>query len=253
MPLRLRRGVLPWLGKLWASPVTLLGLLLGLLGLVLGSRLRVEHNALVFHRYPFGPGGALVLGNVILSTLPSLDVWVPTYSTHAEQPHAKVWLADHERAHTYPYAALGVLFLPLYLLAGGISARNRFESATSRSKLAVAFSTSARRFLTSASDFAASCSSPRSTNTLRSDLGSRASFFGTEVAGAPRAKAPASGATVGVFGARLGSGIAGGPPYGRFSGAWLGGALRGASNMLGPTPTLPALLLGIDGGPPYGS
>lgn len=126
--------------------MTLVGLVLGAIGLLLGSRLRIEHNALVFHRYPFGPGGALVLGNVILNTLPTLDVRVPTYAVRAgidelfadehsgdaEYAHGLVWLADHERAHTYQYEALGVLFLPLYLLSGGVSASNRFEQAADR-------------------------------------------------------------------------------------------------------------------------
>ncbi len=143
---RRRQRTLSWLGKAWASPVTLVGLLLGAVGLALGSRLRIEHNALVFHRYPFGPGGALVLGNVILNTLPTLDVRVPTYALRAgideysagahagdaEYAHGQVWLADHERAHTYQYEVLGVLFLPLYVLSGGISARNRFEQAADR-------------------------------------------------------------------------------------------------------------------------
>lgn len=127
-----------WLGKLWASPVSLVGLLLGLLGVPFGSRLRFEQNALVFHRYPFGPGGTLVLGNVMLNTLPSLDVRVPTYAARARSPRGPlppedyVLLADHERAHTYQYETLGVLFLPLYLLGGGPTARNPFEHAADR-------------------------------------------------------------------------------------------------------------------------
>ncbi len=129
-----------WVGKLWAAPVTLLGLAVGVLGLPLGSRVRLEHNAVVFHRYPFGPGGAMVLGNVILNTLPDLDVRVPTYAARAlrrrdaglvpAQDH--VLLADHERAHTYQYEALGLLFLPLYLLGGGPVAGNPFERAADR-------------------------------------------------------------------------------------------------------------------------
>ena len=39
---------------------------------------------------------------------------------------------DHERAHVYQAMALGVFFLPLYFLYGGISARNRFEQAADR-------------------------------------------------------------------------------------------------------------------------
>ena len=127
-----------WLGKLWALPVSLVGLLLGLLGVPFGSRPRFEQNALVFHRYPFGPGGAMVLGNVMLNTWHSLEVRVPTYAARARTPRGPlppedyVLLADHERAHTYQYEALGVLFLPLYLLGGGPTARNPFEHAADR-------------------------------------------------------------------------------------------------------------------------
>lgn len=122
-----------WLGKLWAAPVSLFGVVLGLLALPLGARLRIEHNALVFARYPVGPGGVLVLGNVMLCTLPSLDVAVPSYASRAALATAEwVDLAAHERAHTYQYEMLGVFFLPLYLLAGGISAGNCFERAADR-------------------------------------------------------------------------------------------------------------------------
>ncbi|MFN3311757.1 MAG: hypothetical protein ACK40R_08665, partial [Thermomonas sp.] len=43
-----------------------------------------------------------------------------------------VLLADHERAHVFQYMALGALLPPLYLLHGGVSARNRFERAADR-------------------------------------------------------------------------------------------------------------------------
>ena len=54
------------LGAVWASPMTLAGLLAGLVAMPFGARLRTSDAALVFHRYPWGPGGALTLGNVIL-------------------------------------------------------------------------------------------------------------------------------------------------------------------------------------------
>jgi hypothetical protein len=47
-------------------------------------------------------------------------------------PEPQIVLADHERAHVYQYMALGVLFLPLYALGGGVSARNPFERAADR-------------------------------------------------------------------------------------------------------------------------
>ena len=38
----------------------------------------------------------------------------------------------HERAHVYQAMVLGPLFLPVYLLAGGVSVRNPFERAADR-------------------------------------------------------------------------------------------------------------------------
>ena len=92
-----------------------------------------RERALVFARMPWFSRGALTLGNVILHTGDSLDVTCPTYAHragHAVEPH--VSLADHERAHVYQYMVLGPLFLPLYLLCGGVSVHNRFERAADR-------------------------------------------------------------------------------------------------------------------------
>jgi len=132
---RAARAALALLGALWASPNTLLGLLAGLATLPLGARprWRAHDLALVFHRFPFGPGGAITFGNVILHTGQDLDVTVRTYAHRAGRgAEAPVRLSDHERAHVYQYMALGPLFLPLYLLCGGISVRNPFERAADR-------------------------------------------------------------------------------------------------------------------------
>ena len=75
----------------------------------------------------------MTLGNVILNTGPSLEVPCRTYACRAglatEPP---VLLADHEYAHVLQYLVLGPLFLPVYLLCGGIGVRNRFERAADR-------------------------------------------------------------------------------------------------------------------------
>jgi hypothetical protein len=131
----LLRGTALVLGVTWALPNTLLGLLAGAAGLAFGAHahLRRRDLAIVFHRWPWGPGGALTLGNVILHTGDTLDSDCVTYAHragHLQEPFIR--LADHERAHVYQYMALGVLFLPLYLLCGGISVRNRFERAADR-------------------------------------------------------------------------------------------------------------------------
>lgn len=127
-----------WLGALWTAPNTLVGLLLGLCGLPFGARAHREHMAVVFERYPWGPGGALTLGQAILHTGDGLDHDCLTYASRAARRGdpgcdvERVNLGRHERAHVYQYLALGPLFLPLYLLYGGISARNRFERAADR-------------------------------------------------------------------------------------------------------------------------
>lgn len=121
------------LGVVWASPVSLAGLLAGLAAVPFGSRPRFSDASLVFHGYPWGPGGALALGNVILHTGRSLDEPTLTYACVARGSRdQRVRLGDHERAHVYQYLALGLLFLPLYFACGGISHRNRFEQAADR-------------------------------------------------------------------------------------------------------------------------
>ena len=123
------------LGVVWASPVSVLGLLAGVVGMAFGAHahLRRREFALVFHRWPWGPGGAITLGNVILHTGDSLDSPCVTYAHragHGDEP--EIQLAAHERAHVYQYMVLGALFLPLYLICGGVSVRNRFERAADR-------------------------------------------------------------------------------------------------------------------------
>ena len=123
------------LGILWASPVSAIGLVAGLAALAGGARMQLSRRdlACTFHRVPWGPGGALTLGNVILHTGDSLDSRCTTYAHRAgwcEDPD--IALGDHERAHVFQYMALGPLFLPLYFLCGGISVRNRFERSADR-------------------------------------------------------------------------------------------------------------------------
>jgi len=122
-------------GMLWALPWTLAGLLAGLVLVPLGARPRLARGecALLFARCPWGPGGALTLGNVILATGPDLEARCATYEHRAGRcRHPAVRLGDHERAHVYQYMVLGPLFVPLYLLCGGVSVRNPFERAADR-------------------------------------------------------------------------------------------------------------------------
>jgi hypothetical protein len=123
------------LGGLWTSPNSLLGLLAGCIGLACGARVQWRRRdlALSFGRMPWLSQGALTLGNVILHTGESLDVDCFTYAHRAGRAiEPRVSLADHERAHVYQYMLLGPLFLPVYLLCGGVSVRNPFERAADR-------------------------------------------------------------------------------------------------------------------------
>lgn len=123
------------LGILWASPVTAIGLVVGLAALGVGARVQLSARdlACIFHRVPWGPGGAMTLGNVILDTGDDLGRSCTTYAHAAGHRHEpRILLCDHERAHVLQYMALGVLFLPLYLLHGGVAARNPFERAADR-------------------------------------------------------------------------------------------------------------------------
>lgn len=122
-------------GMAWTLPNTAIGLVAGVVGIAFGAHAHVSARecAIVFHRWPWGPGGAITFGNTILHTGDSLDAPCVTYAHragHAREPD--ILLADHERAHVFQYMVLGPLFLPLYLLCGGISVRNPFERAADR-------------------------------------------------------------------------------------------------------------------------
>ena len=121
------------LGVAWASPVTLVGVLAGLVAWPFGARPRFADLALVFHRFPWGPGGALTLGNVILHTGGTMDETALTYACRARRGDNEcVRLGDHERAHVLQYLVLGPVFVPLYFACGGIHHGNRFEQAADR-------------------------------------------------------------------------------------------------------------------------
>jgi hypothetical protein len=123
------------LGAVWTAPNTLIGLLAGLAGMPFGARIHVSRRdlAIVFQRWPWGPGGAITFGNSILHTGQTLDTDCVTYEHRAGWcQHPSIRLGDHERAHVLQYMVLGPLFLPVYLLCGGVSVRNPFERAADR-------------------------------------------------------------------------------------------------------------------------
>lgn len=90
------------LGKTWACPTTIVGLLLGALGLVLGgTRPRLGSNALEFcgNRLVAPFTSAVTFGHVILYA--------------SRQPELRIQL--HEQQHTYQAEVLGPLYLPLHI------------------------------------------------------------------------------------------------------------------------------------------
>ncbi|NOT90009.1 MAG: hypothetical protein HOP03_17790 [Lysobacter sp.] len=122
-------------GVVWTLPNSLIGAIAGVVAMPFGARPKFHKGdlALVFHGFPLGPGGAMTLGNVMLSTHTDLETLCTTYAHRAGwcvQPKTRI--GDHERAHVLQYMALGPLFLPLYLLFGGVSVRNCFERAADR-------------------------------------------------------------------------------------------------------------------------
>lgn len=134
-PTRPALRLLQALGMAWTAPNTLLGLVAGGASLLAGAHAHASARelAIVFHKVPWGPGGALTLGNVILHTGDSLDSPCVTYAHRAGQrQEPAILIGDHERAHVFQYMLLGPLFLPVYLLFGGVSVRNRFERAADR-------------------------------------------------------------------------------------------------------------------------
>jgi hypothetical protein len=98
-------------GIVWASPYTVVGLLIGSIGLLFGGRVRIMGRAIEFydggtkwfiHRLPNGQFTlALTLGHVILGqTDASLDV-----------------SRKHEAVHIAQYERWGPLMLPAYFLS----------------------------------------------------------------------------------------------------------------------------------------
>jgi hypothetical protein len=132
---KIASAALRLLGILWTLPNTLIGLIGGSVGLLFGANAQFSRRdfALVFHHWPWGPGGAITFGNTILHTGDTLDSECLTYEHRAGRcDHPRIKIGDHERAHVYQYMVLGPLFLPLYLVCGGVSVRNPFERAADR-------------------------------------------------------------------------------------------------------------------------
>lgn len=141
---RAARGIAFTFGSVWALPLTLPMLAVGVAAMPFGARMSLHGPMIAVTRFPFGPMGALALGQVVLTRLPTLDRRVPSYRAREARrgpdrmkdrgSHAgeRVHLGRHELAHVLQSLAFGPLFPLVYLLCGGVSARNPFERAADR-------------------------------------------------------------------------------------------------------------------------
>lgn len=107
------------LGKIWALPNTLLGLVVGLLGFCIAPgvvEIRLGHNAVCFYGHPFlrGPARGLTLGNVILFQ-------------EKRSPDVDSRIGEHEKQHTLQAEVLGIFYLPLHILFLAICGPGRKE------------------------------------------------------------------------------------------------------------------------------
>jgi hypothetical protein len=110
---------------IWTAPNTALGVVAGMAGIPFGAKPTFEHGAIAFNDYPwkFNGGGALTLGNSILSNFPQLTP-NPAYTYEAQAtpnglplpPNPYVDVGKHEEGHVHQAGALGPLYLPTYVL-----------------------------------------------------------------------------------------------------------------------------------------
>jgi RHS repeat-associated protein len=117
------------IGKIWASPNTIIALLIGLVWLAKGAKVSLQGNAITFNNVDFGNHRPFTMGNVVFN--PGADAKTdraPTYDHTGTEP-----VGQHEEAHTYQYQLFGPLFFFAYLLAGGaFGPKSPFEHGADR-------------------------------------------------------------------------------------------------------------------------
>ena len=125
--------VLDIVGKIWTLPNTLIGILYGILGHIVGRLqgtnpvISIGNNAIQFQGSPITrKNTALALGNTIHYSMQSHPDQMGAYGD------PEVNIGQHEAAHTYQYQVLGILFLPVYFILGGANEKNRLEQAAQR-------------------------------------------------------------------------------------------------------------------------
>jgi hypothetical protein len=112
------KAVAGLVGKVLASPYTALGIAVGLLGLPFGAKIQFGNNAIQFTNFPLGEKGTgLTLGNAQIYPVGSDP---KTFSDYFYNSPIPLNLGLHEQGHTIQYQVLGPLFLPVWLLTGGL-------------------------------------------------------------------------------------------------------------------------------------
>lgn len=128
-------------GKIWASPMTAVGVVAGTANVVAGAlsgnenaAIRIDDNAIQFVGGAFGQGsnaigyggdGAVTIGNTQLYA----GSVTPDSPTRGYDNGPSIRTGDHEEGHTYQYQDRGVGFLPDYLSNGLQNGANPFEQA----------------------------------------------------------------------------------------------------------------------------
>jgi hypothetical protein len=122
--------ILDIIGKIWTSPNTLIGVLYGGAGHIIGlltdtnPKISLGNNAIQFHNNPLTrPTAAITLGNTISYGKKNDPKDFGAYGD------ITVNIGLHEAAHTYQYQVLGIFYLPTYFILGGVDKKNRFEEA----------------------------------------------------------------------------------------------------------------------------
>jgi len=104
-------GLMKTLAVIWTIPNTMLGVLIGLLGLVSGGRCRFREGCFEF----WGGGTTWFLKrfpiNAVAMTLGHTVLGVSDEYLHSA--------GDHERVHVRQYERWGPFFLPAYILCSG--------------------------------------------------------------------------------------------------------------------------------------
>jgi RHS repeat-associated protein len=136
--------VIDILGKIWALPMTIDGLIVGgvltVIGKIAGNDVSVEiaNNAITFNT-GLDMGGAITLGNVIIYANVDNDtgeVWNKNSEvSRYDNPLVMVNLGQHEEAHTYQYQKYGpstiLVIIGSAIMNGGLSDIQNFMGYSS--------------------------------------------------------------------------------------------------------------------------